>query len=224
MNYPNIVSNEERESIIKDEELKMLNQEFLEASNRLKNFVTPITRSNNDPLDSLDSLFSTWRARIMKGAVTTALLWCLMLYSIISLKPGLKMFSAVSIISVLGFGLLMFSTPLLEDMVTRKLLGRMRRKFIQRIDEVHVLEYQLLNILRKYKVKSVSSEDWGIKMDSLYEWYSDGRLPISSTMHEAFQYVNRGMEKERVVNEIRKSIHDDMASSKPLNELLLGYC
>ena len=87
--------------------------------------------------------------------------------------------------------------------VKRFLLKRMKKKFDENHDEIHVLEVQLLTLLEESRrlTKSESDEDWGIPVDDLYEWFVAADLPMSDTAREIFKYETLRNKYETLRNE-----------------------
>ena len=104
--------------------------------------------------------------------------------------------------------------------VKRFLLKRMKKKFDENQDEIHVLEAQLLTLLEESRrlTKSESDEDWGIPVDDLYEWFVAADLPMSDTAREIFKYETLRNEKKAEESKIRNSVYS--SESKRLQELM----
>ena len=87
--------------------------------------------------------------------------------------------------------------------VKRFLLKRMKKKFNENQDEIHVLEVQLLTLLEESRrlTKSESDEDWGVPVDDLYEWFVAADLPMSDTAREIFKYETLRNKYETLRNE-----------------------
>ena len=85
----------------------------------------------------------------------------------------------------------------------RFLLKRMKKKFNENQDEIHVLEVQLLTLLEESRrlTKSESDEDWGVPVDDLYEWFVAADLPMSDTAREIFKYETLRNKYETLRNE-----------------------
>ena len=104
--------------------------------------------------------------------------------------------------------------------VKRFLLKRMKKKFDENQDEIHVLEAQLLTLLEESRrlTKSESDEDWGIPVDDLYEWFVAADLPMSDTAREIFKYETLRNEKEAEESKISNSVYS--SESERLQELM----
>ena len=104
--------------------------------------------------------------------------------------------------------------------VKRFLLKRMKKKFNENQDEIHVLEVQLLTLLEESRrlTKSESDEDWGIPVDDLYEWFVAADLPMSDTAREIFKYETLRNEKEAEESKISNSVYS--SESERLQELM----
>ena len=111
--------------------------------------------------------------------------------------------------------------------VKRFLLKRMKKKFNENQDEIHVLEVQLLTLLEESRrlTKSESDEDWGVPVDDLYEWFVAADLPMSDTAREIFKYETLRNKYETLSNEkkaeeskIRDSVYS--SESERLQELM----
>ena len=104
--------------------------------------------------------------------------------------------------------------------VKRFLLKRMKKKFDENQDEIHVLEVQLLTLLEESRrlTKSESDEDWGIPVDDLYEWFVAADLPMSDTAREIFKYETLRNEKEAEESKISNSVYS--SESERLQELM----
>ena len=104
--------------------------------------------------------------------------------------------------------------------VKRFLLKRMKKKFDENQDEIHVLEVQLLTLLEESRrlTKSESDEDWGVPVDDLYEWFVAADLPMSDTAREIFKYEPLRNEKEAEESKIRDSVYS--SESERLQELM----
>ena len=111
--------------------------------------------------------------------------------------------------------------------VKRFLLKRMKKKFNENQDEIHVLEVQLLTLLEESRrlTKSESDEDWGVPVDDLYEWFVAADLPMSDTAREIFKYETLRNKYKTLRNEkkaeeskIRNSVYS--SESKRLQELM----
>ena len=104
--------------------------------------------------------------------------------------------------------------------VKRFLLKRMKKKFNENQDEIHVLEAQLLTLLEESRrlTKSESDEDWGIPVDDLYEWFVAADLPMSDTAREIFKYETLRNEKEAEESKISNSVYS--SESERLQELM----
>lgn len=111
--------------------------------------------------------------------------------------------------------------------VKRFLLKRMKKKFNENQDEIHVLEVQLLALLEESRrlTKSESDEDWGVPVDDLYEWFVAADLPMSDTAREIFKYETLRNKYETLRNEkkaeeskIRDSVYS--SESERLQELM----
>lgn len=104
--------------------------------------------------------------------------------------------------------------------VKRFLLKRMKKKFNENQDEIHVLEVQLLTLLEESRrlTKSESDEDWGVPVDDLYEWFVAADLPMSDTAREIFKYETLRNEKEAEESKISNSVYS--SESERLQELM----
>ena len=104
--------------------------------------------------------------------------------------------------------------------VKRFLLKRMKKKFDENHDEIHVLEAQLLTLLEESRrlTKSESDEDWGVPVDDLYEWFVAADLPMSDTAREIFKYETLRNEKEAEESKISNSVYS--SESERLQELM----
>ena len=104
--------------------------------------------------------------------------------------------------------------------VKRFLLKRMKKKFNENQDEIHVLEVQLLTLLEESRrlTKSESDEDWGVPVDDLYEWFVAADLPMSDTAREIFKYETLRNEKETEESKISNSVYS--SESERLQELM----
>ena len=104
--------------------------------------------------------------------------------------------------------------------VKRFLLKRMKKKFDENQDEIHVLEAQLLTLLEESRrlTKSESDEDWGVPVDDLYEWFVAADLPMSDTAREIFKYETLRNEKKAEESKIRDSVYS--SESERLQELM----
>ena len=104
--------------------------------------------------------------------------------------------------------------------VKRFLLKRMKKKFNENQDEIHVLEVQLLTLLEESRrlTKSESDEDWGVPVDDLYEWFVAADLPMSDTAREIFKYEALRNEKEAEESKISNSVYS--SESERLQELM----
>lgn len=104
--------------------------------------------------------------------------------------------------------------------VKRFLLKRMKKKFNENQDEIHVLEIQLLTLLEESRrlTKSESDEDWGVPVDDLYEWFVAADLPMSDTAREIFKYETLRNEKEAEESKISNSVYS--SESERLQELM----
>ena len=104
--------------------------------------------------------------------------------------------------------------------VKRFLLKRMKKKFDENQDEIHVLEVQLLTLLEESRrlTKSETDEDWGVPVDDLYEWFVAADLPMSDTAREIFKYEPLRNEKEAEESKIRNSVYS--SESERLQELM----
>ena len=104
--------------------------------------------------------------------------------------------------------------------VKRFLLKRMKKKFNENQDEIHVLEVQLLTLLEESRrlTKSESDEDWGVPVDDLYEWFVSADLPMSDTAREIFKYETLRNEKEAEESKISNSVYS--SESERLQELM----
>ena len=113
---------------------------------------------------------------------------------------------------------LLFSPPF--SSAKRFLLKRMKKKFNENQDEIHVLEVQLLTLLEESRrlTKSESDEDWGVPVDDLYGWFVAADLPMSDTAREIFKYEPLRNEKEAEESKIRESVYS--SESKRLQELM----
>lgn len=102
----------------------------------------------------------------------------------------------------------------------RFLLKRMKKKFNENQDEIHVLEAQLLTLLEESRrlTKSESDEDWGVPVDDLYGWFVAADLPMSDTAREIFKYKTLRNEKKAEESKIRNSVYS--SESKRLQELM----
>ena len=102
----------------------------------------------------------------------------------------------------------------------RFLLKRMKKKFDENHDEIHVLEAQLLTLLEESRrlTKSESDEDWGVPVDDLYGWFVAADLPMSDTAREIFKYETLRNEKKAEESKIRNSVYS--SESKRLQELM----
>lgn len=109
----------------------------------------------------------------------------------------------------------------------RFLLKRMKKKFDENQDEIHVLEVQLLALLEESRrlTKSESDEDWGVPVDDLYGWFVAADLPMSDTAREIFKYETLKNKYETLRNEkkaeeskIRDSVYS--SESERLQELM----
>ena len=114
--------------------------------------------------------------------------------------------------------LLLFTPPF--SSVKRFLLKRMKKKFNENQDEIHVLEVQLLTLLEESRrlTKSESDEDWGVPVDDLYEWFVAADLPMSDTAREIFKYETLRNEKEAEESKISNSVYS--SESERLQELM----
>lgn len=104
--------------------------------------------------------------------------------------------------------------------VKRFLLKRMKKKFNENQDEIHVLEVQLLTLLEESRrlTKSESDEDWGVPVDDLYEWFVAADLPMSDTAREIFKYETLRNEKKAEESKISNSVYS--SESERLQELM----
>ena len=104
--------------------------------------------------------------------------------------------------------------------VKRFLLKRMKKKFDENHDEIHVLEVRLLTLLEESRrlTKSESDEDWGVPVDDLYEWFVAADLPMSDTAREIFKYETLRNEKEAEESKISNSVYS--SESERLQELM----
>lgn len=120
----------------------------------------------------------------------------------------------------------MFMSPFLVFLPTfspvkRFLLKRMKKKFDEHQDEIHVLEVQLLTLLeesRRLTESESETEDWGVPVDDLYEWFVAADLPMSDTAREIFKYEPLRNEKEAEESKIRNSVY--LSESERLQELM----
>lgn len=103
--------------------------------------------------------------------------------------------------------------------VKRFLLKRMKKKFNENQNEIHVLEVQLLILLEESRRLTKSeTEDWGVPVDDLYEWFVAADLPMSDTAREIFKYEPLRNEKEAKESKIRNSVYS--SESERLQELM----
>ena len=125
------------------------------------------------------------------------------------------------LVAFFGMGMAPLAVPLPPfSSVKRFLLKRMKKKFDENQDEIHVLEAQLLTLLEESRrlTKPESDEDWGAPVDDLYEWFVAADLPMSDTAREIFKYETLRNEKEAEESKISNSVYS--SESERLQELM----
>ena len=211
-----LVSDGEREKIIRNEELETLRSGVRGAIYHIKDLTTP-TRNTVKHYDATiyPHAFSRYFTLGFAGLMT------LMITLIVAIFV-LDIYTDLNVVSVLfcilgplfvGVGLLW---PLLKTPNKGKrsrfdqwVFSRMRKRFMTNINEIHRWENQLPVILKEYS-SMTESDDLVVELESLHEWYSEADLPMSDTMQNVFKAVNRKYEKESTVNKIKESTRQNM--------------
>lgn len=211
-----LVTDVEREKIVRDEELETLRSAFRGAIYHIKDLTTP-TRNTVKHYDATiyPHVFSRYFTRGFAGLMTMTLM--IALFAI----PGLYLYTDLNMVTILFYTLGPFFVgvvllwPLLtthkgkQSRFEQWVFSRMRKRFMANINEIHHWENQLPIILKEYS-SMTKSDDLVVELESLREWYSEAGLPMSDTMQNMFKAIDRNYEKESTVNKIKKSTRQNM--------------
>ena len=214
--YPERGTELHNEDVVREVKIKACRSKVSSTIFELKKLIAPTRHFDNE---EKDPIMASWDGDIRIVDVLIGVSICFGLVGI-ALSIYLR---ALPLLFTAFFG--MFMSPFLLFLppfssVKRFLLKRMKKKFDENQDEIHVLEVQLLTLLEESRrlTKSESDEDWGVPVDDLYEWFVAADLPMSDTAREIFKYEPLRNEKEAEESKIRDSVYS--SESKRLQELM----
>lgn len=215
--YPERGTELHNEDVVREVKIKACRSKVSSTIFELKKLIAPTRHFDNE---EKDPIMASWDGDIRIVDVLMGVSICFGLVGI-ALSIYLR---ALPLLFTAFFGMGM--SPLLLLLppfspVKRFLLKRMKKKFDENQDEIHVLEVQLLTLLEESRrlTKSESeTEDWGVPVDDLYEWFVAADLPMSDTAREIFKYEPLRNEKEAEESKIRDSVYS--SESKRLQELM----
>lgn len=205
----------DNEDVIRKTRIKACRSKVSSTIFELKKLIAATRNFDNEEKDPIRA---SWNGDV---GIADVLLVVFICFGLVGIALSIYL-HAFPLVFAAFFCMGMAPLPSLSPFIPAKrfLLKRMKKKFDENQDEIHVLEAQLLTLLEESRrlTKSESDEDWGVPVDDLYEWFVAADLPMSDTAREIFKYKTLRNEKKAEESKIRNSVYS--SESKRLQELM----